>query len=187
MPPKVKVTQNDVVNAALEIVRESGAQSINARSVAAVLSCSTQPIFSNFQSIDELKIAVIQKADELYQEYVKREIEKNEYPPYKASGMGYIRFAKEEKELFKLLFMRDRTNEGTDTSDHLFSEMVNLVHENTGLTNDAAALFHVEIWIVVHGIATMLATNYLDLDWTLIAKILSDHYVGLKNQFTDKE
>ena len=29
------------------------------------------------------------------------------YLPYKANGMVYIRFAREEKELFKLLFMYD--------------------------------------------------------------------------------
>lgn len=29
---------------------------------------------------------------------------KGEYPPYKANGMGYIRFTREEKELFKILF-----------------------------------------------------------------------------------
>ena len=33
------------------------------------------------------------------------------YPPYKAMGMGYIRFAAEERELFRLLFMRDRSGE----------------------------------------------------------------------------
>lgn len=49
MPPKVKVTKAEIVKAALAVVREHGAGVLNARTVAAVLNCSTQPIFSNFQ------------------------------------------------------------------------------------------------------------------------------------------
>ena len=42
-----------------------------------------------------------------------------QYPPYKASGMAYIRFAREQRELFKLLFMRDRTNEEKAAGEEL--------------------------------------------------------------------
>lgn len=41
MPPRVKVTKEDIVKAAVDIVRKSGAQAINARTVASVLNCST--------------------------------------------------------------------------------------------------------------------------------------------------
>lgn len=34
-------------------------------------------------------------------------MESGEYPPYKASGMAYIDFARREKHLFRLLFMRN--------------------------------------------------------------------------------
>ena len=102
MPPKVKVTKEDIITVAVEIVRDGGASSINARTLAAVLNCSTQPVFSNFATMDELRLAVVDRADLLCQKYMSREIERGEYPAYKASGMSYIRFAKEEKELFKL-------------------------------------------------------------------------------------
>ena len=62
MPPKVKVTKEDIIRAAVDLVREYGAQSINARTLATVLSCSTQPIFSNFETMDELRLAVVKKA-----------------------------------------------------------------------------------------------------------------------------
>ena len=103
MPPKVKVTKEDIINAAVNIVRSSGAQAINARTIASVLNCSTQPVFSNFATMDELCLAVVERADILCQEYMQREVESGEFPAYKANGMAYIRYAKEEKELFKLL------------------------------------------------------------------------------------
>ena len=111
MPPKVKTMKEAIVSTAVEIVREQGVQALNARAVAAVLGCSTQPIFSNFATMEELRLAVVYEADALYNDYIRREVESEEYPPYKASGMAYIRFAKEEKELFNLLFMRDRAGE----------------------------------------------------------------------------
>ena len=65
MPPKVKTTKEDIINAALDITRKFGLQAVNARTVAAVLNCSTQPIFSNFNAMEELHRAVIQRADVL--------------------------------------------------------------------------------------------------------------------------
>ncbi len=187
MPPKTKITKEDIIATGIKIVREKGAQAINARTVAVALQCSTQPIFSNFESIEQLKLSIVEKADELCQDFIRREIEKNEYPPYKASGIGYIRFAKEEKELFKLLYMRDRTAEDIPEENGLFNQMMSFVYENTGLTNDNAKLFHLEIWAVVHGIAAMLATGYLNLDWKLISQMTSDLYQGLKKQYQNKE
>ena len=182
MPPKVKVTKEDIIHAAVDIVRNSGAQSINARTIASALGCSTQPVFSNFASMDELRLAVVEKADALYQEYMRREIERGEYPTYKASGIAYIRFAKEEKELFKLLYMRDRSEEVIPETTEQIEEMASIVNQNTGLVGDEAKLFHLEMWAYVHGIATMLATGFFDLDWELISKILTDSYQGLRKQ-----
>ena len=54
---------------------------------------------------------------------------------------------------------------------------------NTGLDNAGATLFHLEMWAYVHGIATMFATGYLDLDWELVSKMLTDSYLGLRKQY----
>ena len=144
----------------------------------------TDEIFSNFSSMEELKLEVVKKADELCAAYTQREIESGEFPIYKARGMAYIRFAKEEKELFKLLYMRDRALEDTAEQDEVSSkEAIKNVTENTGLTADDAKLFHLEIWSFVHGIATMLATGFLDLDRELISKMITDAYQGLKHRF----
>ncbi len=183
MPPKVKVTKEDIINKAVEIVRSEGAQAINARGIANALDCSTQPIFSNFATMDELREALLIKAYELYREYIDREVESRVYPPYKASGMAYIRFAKEETELFKLLYMRDRSCESISEKSGIDKDMETLVQSNTGLAEDEAKLFHLEMWAYVHGIATMFATGFAGLDWELVSRMLSDSYLGLKKQY----
>ena len=186
MPPKVKVTKEEIINAALALVQENGADAINARSIAASLACSTQPIFSNFSSMEELEKEVILAAYNLYLAFITRETKSGNYPPYKAYGMAYIRFAKEEKELFKLLFMRDRTNEEIAPSPD-FEESVQMIMRANGVSQEIARLIHLEMWTCVHGIGAMLATSYLSLDWELISNMLTDVYQGIRARHVAKE
>lgn len=183
MPPRVKVSGEDIINAAVELVRSEGVDILNARSLAKALDCSTQPIFSNFRSMDEVKEAVLERAISICNEYTAREVESGLYPVYKASGMAYIRFAKEECELFKLLFMRDRKGELVTKEAGFFDQMEAVVQKNVGLESDKARLFHLEMWAYVHGIAVMFATGYLNLDWELVSRMLTDSYLGLRKQY----
>ena len=185
MAPKVKVTREDIIKTTLELVRKHGADYINARAIASALECSTQPIFSNFNSMEELQEETILCAYGLYLDFIKSKIESGEYPQYKAFGMAYIRFAKEEKELFKLLFMRDRTNEDLSPSPD-FEESVNLIMELNNVSREQAMLIHLEMYTCVHGIATMVATSFLPLEWTLISQILSDIYHGIRTKVAEE-
>lgn len=181
MPPKVKITKEEITKTALELARRAGVSAINARSIATELACSTQPIFSNFASMDEIHAAVISSAYELYLGFIRREVESGKYPKYKAFGMAYIRFANEEKELFKLLFMCDGGSEGLiPTQD--FDASVEMIMSANGITKEEAALFHLEMWACVHGIGTMLATSFISLDWELISNMLTDVYQGIRTR-----
>lgn len=184
MAPKVKTTREDIINAALEHVRQRGADALSVREISTALGCSTQPIFSNFSSMEELKEMVIKAAEKVYCDFYDKELSSGKYPPYKSAGMAYIIFAKEEKELFKLLYMRDRTDEAWDVHSPLYKQMAELVKGATGTDEDEAMLFHLEMWIWVHGVATMLASSYLNIDYDLISKMMTDCYQGLCSQFS---
>jgi AcrR family transcriptional regulator len=178
MAPKVKITKAEIISTALDLVRENGDGALNARSIAAALGCSTQPVFSNFASMEELDKEVVLAAYERYLGFIKQEVESGKYPQYKAFGMAYIRFAKEEKELFKLLFMCDRSCAVTPTSD--FDASVELIMKANGITKEKAELMHLEMWTCVHGIGAMLATSFLSLDWELISEMVTDVYQGIR-------
>lgn len=70
MPPKTKVSKEEILSAAVELVRQNGENALNARNIARNLGCSTQPIFSNFIGMDELRAAVKERANILYQNYL---------------------------------------------------------------------------------------------------------------------
>lgn len=186
MPPKVKVTKKEIVAGALALVRERGEQAINARGIAAALGCSTQPVYSNFATMEALQQAVVEGAYEIYLGFIRREIEAGQYPRYKSFGMAYVRFAEEEKELFKLLFMCDRRGQ-TPASPPDFEASVEMIMQANGIARDKAELMHLEMWSCVHGIGTMLATSFLSLDWELISDMLSDIYLGLRTKYLSED
>ena len=125
-----KFSEEAIVSAALELIREGGMSSLNARSLARALGCSTRPLYLTFGSMDEVKGQAVERITKTYQGYLKREVESGRYPPYKSYGMAYIRFAREEREFFKYLFMRDRTGESADED---ISDVIAAVMKSTGL------------------------------------------------------
>lgn len=186
MPPKFKFTREEITTAALNITRRLGSSGLTARALAEELGCSVKPIFGLFKNMEEVQREVLSAANTLYESYLQTDMANGKYPPYKASGMAYIRFAKEERELFKLLFMRDRSHEKIEEDRESVMPLLKLIENNLGVDEDAAYLFHLEMWLYVHGIATMVATAYLDWDDEFISKVLTDAYEGLKNTFTRK-
>ncbi len=185
MPPKFKFTKDEITTAALNVTRNNGISGLTARALAAELGCSVKPIFGLFKNMEEVQQEVLTASNLLYQNYLREDMAKGKYPPYKASGMAYIRFAKEERELFRLLFMRDRSNEKIEENKEEIKSLMQLIQQNLGISEDEAYLFHLEMWIYVHGIATMIATSYLDWDDEFISKVITDAYMGLKYRYTE--
>ena len=186
MPPKFKFTREQIVAAALEVTRKNGITGLTARGLAAELGSSAKPIFGLFQNMEEVQREVVSAANTLYQSYIKKGMADSKFPPYKASGIAYIQFAKEEKELFKLLFMRDRTDEKIEENREEIRPILDLIMKTLGIDENEAYFFHLELWLYVHGIATMIATNYLEWDIEFIDKALTDAYQGLKNRYVTR-
>ena len=186
MPPKCRFTREEIIQAALDLTAEKGVGALTARGLAQRLGSSAKPIFGLFANMEEVQQEVVKAANLRYQEYLRQGMSAGRYPSYKASGMAYIRFAREQKELFKLLFMRDRTHEEKAAGDEL-EALLGLIQKNMGLSRDDAYRFHLEMWIYVHGIATMIATAYLEWDMDFISAALTDAYQGLRLRFLPKE
>lgn len=184
-PPKFKFTREEIIQAALDLTRESGIAAVTARGLGAKLGSSVKPIFSLFENMEEVQNEVLKAAEKLSQARIRETMESGQYPPYKASGIAYICFAREEKELFKLLYMRDRSRETFDEGDSI-KPLIEEIQKQTGLSEEDAYRFHLEMWVYVHGIATMIATSYLEWDLDTVSEVLTDAYVGLKYRFSQK-
>lgn len=187
LPPKFKFKKEEIIQAALRVTRKQGKAGLTARALAEELGCSVKPIFGQFKNMEEVQQEVWKAVNQLYQDYLHEDMISKKYPPYKASGMAYIRFAKEETEFFKLLFMCDRSDNEIKTQDEQLQPIIELVQENLGLSKERAYRFHMDMWIFVHGIATMIVATYLDWDINFISRTLTDVYVALKHYYCEEE
>jgi AcrR family transcriptional regulator len=59
----LKTPFGNILKTAFAIVREEGIENLNARNIARRLNSSTQPVFSFFENMAELKTAVFQMAE----------------------------------------------------------------------------------------------------------------------------
>ncbi|MCI9976384.1 TetR/AcrR family transcriptional regulator [Clostridioides difficile] len=181
MPPKAKITKKMILNIVLEITRETGFETVNARSIANKLQCSTRPIFTCYENMDELKNEFLAFAYEYYKQYVTNYSNSINVSPYLILPLSYIEFAQEEIHLFKLLFINDMDLNMTETKD-FYNEIDNEKRarnfsEIIGIELERAKVIFLDLFLYTHGIAVLVATKKLTLDRNsaekMIRKILS--------------
>ncbi len=160
MPPKVKCKKEDIVSVAFEIARERGPQALTAREVASRMGISTQPIFTCFSSMDELKTAVYARASDFFQNYLgegmKQEI------PFLGVGKQYINFAKQEKELFKMMFLDKTENARIRSADALKKAqefVLGSVMKNYDMDCETATHFIRNLWVTSVSLAVMIVMD----------------------------
>ncbi len=179
MPPKTKVTAEMVVNAAIEVARQSGYESINARTVSGQLHCSTQPVMYHFSTIESLKKAAFKRLDQLHSEYMM-----NTRPgqdPILGIGLNYIRFAVEEPQLFRFLFQSGYAEENNLLEMVDSEELVPVLaamREGAGLSTEKTRQVFITVALFAHGYASIIANNHLEFDEKLIAEHLERTWNG---------
>ena len=167
MPAVRKVSKEQIIDAAVEVLRDDGFSAINARSVAKKLGCSTQPIYFSFKNMDELKAALTQRAIELHTQRVRDSLRAHEGSDsrYSSYGMGFVKFAAEEKQLFRWLYLEGE-QPGAYQSDILTQEVIGVIVDEFGYAEDTARRFHQDMIYFTYGLAILANTDHLYLTET---------------------
>ncbi len=187
MPPKVKYSKEQIVEAGLELLRRDGEDAFTARGVAAYLGCSVAPIFSVFENMDDLKSAVIAKAKAAYDLYIAEGLKVK--LPFKGVGMQYIRFAKEEPNLFRLLFMSEYNVNNIDSFirlDENNEKIISALCDSWHVDVYTARELHNNIFFFTHGIAVLCATNACVLTEEEISQRLTTAFTALLKEAKSK-
>ena len=164
MPAAKKVSKGAIIDAAVDVLRDGGFSSVNARSVAKKLGCSTQPIYFSFQNMDELKTALTERAIQLHIQRVRESLRIHEGNDsrYSSYGMGLVKFAAEEKQLFRWLYL-DGEQKGPYQNDVLIPEIIGVIMDEFGYSEDIARCFHQDMIYFTYGLAILANTNHLHL------------------------
>ena len=179
MPPKNRVTEEKIIDAAIEVVRQSGFENINARTVAGQLHCSTQPVMYHFSTIENLKRAAYRQADRMHTRYLMNTPPGQD--PILGIGMNYIRFAVEEPQLFRFLFQSGYAEENSLPEMADSGELIpvlSAMREGSGLSMKKTRDLFITVALFAHGYASIIANNHLEFDKKLIAEHLERAWNG---------
>lgn len=180
MAPKNKFTKEEMVNAALQVVRLNGIDRLTAKTMADELGTSTQPIFTAFGSMDTVRQEVYDSAIRLYDKYTTAGLK--EKIPFLGVGMQYIRFAWDEPELYRFLFL-------TPTQNNKYSAMTAMRRLQTlvrptlmnvyRITAEEADIYFRDLWFVVHSLSTLIVTGDCPYSDREIGQILTGFSISI--------
>lgn len=180
MPPKLRITREMILEAAYAIARETGIEAVSARSISERLGCSTQPVLYQFARVEEVRREVYRMADEYHAACLMR-MEEGQNPMI-AIGLNYIRFAAEEKPLFRLLFQSDGFGgQGIVAlvEDPQLAPVMEIFRQEAGLTLPQVRRVFLALTMLVHGWASMLANNTMAFDEAEIIPMLEMAFCGM--------
>ena len=179
MPPKTRITKDMIIQAAVEVARQSGHENINARTVSEQLHCSTQPVMYHFSTIDAMKRAAFAQVDHLHSEFLMTI--PPEQDPILGIGLNYIRFAVEEPQLFRLLFQSGYAEENNlleMVDSEGLAPVLAAMQEGAGLSMEKSRDVFITVALFAHGYASLIANNHLEFDEKLIAEHLERTWSG---------
>lgn len=160
MPPKVKFQKEEIVRAALNVARKRGFDAVTARDVAKELGVSVSPIFTYFDSMEQLRAEVYEFAKSSYRDYIERGL--TEAIPFLGVWHQYLAFGREEPELYKLLFLTKPDNvsggamEALRFSQELARESIMRTYNMDAHTADC---YFRNMWLVAFSFATLVVTD----------------------------
>jgi len=182
MPPKPKFTKEEIVAAALELVSEKGIEALTARELGVRLGSSARPIFTVFNSMEEVQEEVRAAALKRFESYAEKAMHYT--PVFKQVGMQMILFAIEEPKLYQLVYMSE--NAGATDFEGIAQRLgdvaqlcVDVIRRDYGLSEkDAKALFE-HVWIYTFGIGALCATGMCRFSQDEIIQMLGQDFMAM--------
>ncbi len=185
---KARISREDIIKAAAEVVRKEGAEGLNARRIAAELGCSTQPVYSQFKNMSALSSALSVAARAEY----RRRIDENlrACPPesrYEAYGLAYVRFAREEKGLFRYLNSSRAQSAPPLVEEPYLADIIAEIKNLYGMDEARAFDFHGDMAIYSYGLASQLANGRAALsDEEIIRRLRVEFYALYAYYFPER-
>ena len=182
MPPKPKFTKEEIVAAALELVSEKGIEALTARELGVRLGSSARPIFTVFNSMEEVQEEVRAAALRRFESYAENAMHYT--PVFKQVGMQMILFAMEEPKLYQLVYMSENAGatdfEGiTQRLGDVAQLCVDVIRRDYSLSEvDAKALFE-HVWIYTFGIGALCATGMCRFSQDEIIQMLGQDFMAM--------
>ncbi len=164
MARKATISREVILEAALKMLIRDGYASVNVKTLAAEIGCSTQPIVWHFENMEGLRLALSEYAMEYAAKKAASSYE-NKLESFEFLGRAYVKMALKEPNLFKFLYLGEspmgKPYNHKDVGRAKNKAMITMIAEQTGLNEEQVIRFVRNTIIYSHGIATMIATGVL--------------------------
>ena len=165
MPASCKLEKNDIIKKAIIMVNKNGWESLNARDLAKSLKISTKPLYRIYNNMDEIKEDLYKEIYKQYDEFITSRVDNKK--ALVTLCVAYVEFAKLYKNLFISLFLSNnlKWNSIDDVLNEKWNQgaIISMVNKNGYTFEDAKNLF-MHLWLYANGLATLIATNKIDID-----------------------
>ena len=158
-----KISKQKILEASIDVIKKCGYEKFSVRNIAKQLGCSTQPIYSEFGDKQELEKAVYQEAQSHHKKYAEQFARNTNIMPYMAIGMGFVKFAKQEKQLFRFLYMQNKWSSKNESFD--YDKIIEKIETTHNLPSKKAVALHGDMAIYAYGLAVLEnlgMTNFSD-------------------------
>lgn len=174
MPRKVQYSREIIIDAAIEMVRAKGADSINARDLGEWLGCSSRPLFTAFRNMEELIDAVRMEVSQRFLQRVRAARDANSpIPAAKRMGMCIVQFAQNEPNLYKFIHW---TGEQMLDVKELSQIMATQYQTDYQLSDDDALAFFDHMMIFNMGLCSLITNGVRRFTREQVEQILLEQF-----------
>lgn len=165
MAPRQKITKDMILEAGYELAKKNGIENVNSRNVAKELSCSTQPVFSQFPTMEELRKAVFDYACEKCVSEILKNKDKKDF--LNLTTRWYLNLIRKEKNLYKLIFFSSGFEHNSVIEMMLTydsnKELINKIQLDYSLKETQCNDILLRTFSLLHGIGSLIAFNDLQI------------------------
>lgn len=189
MARKKEIDKQRILDAAYKLAVRGGIESLTARNIAKAVNCSTQPIYLEFENMQDLRNQVLAKiSDELKSNTLQQNFTGK---PLIDLDLSYLYFAKEHVDLFRAMFV-----DGKFGNQMIVDTLMGLGLEKFKQQFDAEQfseerLNHIVIsnWIAATGLATLLINKMANFTQAQMISVLKAqiHEAMLNDRLTNVE
>lgn len=189
MARKKEIDKQRILDAAYKLAVRGGIESLTARNIAKAVNCSTQPIYLEFENMQDLRNQVLARiSDELKSNTLQQNFTGE---PLIDLDLSYLYFAKEHVDLFRAMFA-----DGKFGNQMIVDTLMGLGIEKFKQQFDAEQysderLKHIVIanWIAATGLATLLINKMANFTQAQMVSVLKAqiHDAMLNDRLTNVE
>lgn len=189
MARKKEIDKQRILDAAYKLAVRGGIESLTARNIAKAVNCSTQPIYLEFENMQDLRNQVLARiSDELKSNTIQQNFTGE---PLIDLDLSYLYFAKEHVDLFRAMFV-----DGKFGNQMIVDTLMGLGIEKFKQQFDAEQysderLKHIVIanWIAATGLATLLINKMANFTQAQMVSVLKAqiHDAMLNDRLTNVE